>query len=110
MQKYYEWCIELLNNWKSKKIENIVNLFDEQVEYYETPKEKINTIKEIEKMWEEIKEQKTNNIEFNILCQNNECCIVNFILKDVVSYDMIYQIKLNENNKCIFLKQWYMTI
>lgn len=110
MQKYYEWCIELLNNWKSKNIENIVNLFDEQVEYYETPKEKINTIKEIEKMWEEIKEQKTNNIEFNILCQNNECCIVNFILKDVVSYDMIYQIKLNENNKCIFLKQWYMTI
>ena len=110
MQKYYEWCIELLNNWKSKNIENIVNLFDEQVEYYETPKEKINTIKEIEKMGEEIKEQKTNNIEFNILCQNNECCIVNFILKDVVSYDMIYQIKLNENNKCIFLKQWYMTI
>lgn len=110
MQKYYEWCIELLNNWKSKNIENIVNLFDEQVEYYETPKEKINTIKEIEKMWEEINEQKTNNIEFNILCQNNECCIVNFILKDVVSYDMIYQIKLNENNKCIFLKQWYMTI
>lgn len=110
MQKYYEWCIELLDNWKSKNIENIVNLFDEQVEYYETPKEKINTIKEIEKMWEEIKEQKTNNIEFNILCQNNECCIVNFILKDVVSYDMIYQIKLNENNKCIFLKQWYMTI
>ena len=40
MQKYYEWCIELLNNWKSKNIENIVNLFDEQVEYYETPKEK----------------------------------------------------------------------
>ena len=110
MQKYYEWCIELLNNWKSKNIENIVNLFDEQVEYYETPKEKINTIKEIEKMWEEIKEQKTNNIEFNILCQNNECCIVNFILKDVVSYDMIYQIKLNENSKCIFLKQWYMII
>ena len=30
-----------------KNVENIVNLFDENVEYYETPTEQINTIKEI---------------------------------------------------------------
>ena len=53
MKDYYKWCLELLNNWKQKNVENIVNLFDENVEYYETPAEKINTIKEIRKMWKE---------------------------------------------------------
>ena len=51
---------------ETKNVENIVNLFDEKVEYDETPIEKVNTMNEI--------------------------------------------IKLNENNKCIFLKQWYMEV
>ena len=34
---------------ETKNVENIVDLFDENVEYYETPTEKINTIKEIRK-------------------------------------------------------------
>ena len=54
MRDYYKWCVRLLNNWKQKNVDNIVNLFDEKVEYYETPKEKTNTMNEIRKMWEDI--------------------------------------------------------
>ena len=24
MRDYYKWCVELLNNWKQKNVENIV--------------------------------------------------------------------------------------
>lgn len=110
MSNYYKWCMELKENWKTKNVKQIMQQFDENIEYYETPIMKVNGIKEIESMWEEIKEQNTRDVEFNIICQDDECCIANFILKDKISYDMIYQIKLNEYGKCTFLKQWYMEV
>ena len=89
MDNYYNWCLNLKENWKAKNVQRVMELFDQKVEYYETPTTKINTMQEIQQMWEEIESQNTDNIEFNILCQNEECCIVNFILKDDISYDMI---------------------
>lgn len=72
MRDYYKWCLELQENWKQKNVDDIVNLFDEKVEYYETPTQKINTIKEIRRMWEEIEGQNTSNIDFNSIwrCRN----------------------------------------
>lgn len=110
MNRYEKWCNDLKQFWTNKDIDNIINLFEENVVYYENPKMKIDSINEIRKMWEEIKEQNTNNIELKILCMDNNKCIANYILNDNISYDMIYEIELNEENKCIYFKQWYMEL
>ena len=62
MRDYYNWCLKLKENWKSKNIEQMIELFDEKVEYYETPTMKIDNMQEIKEMWEEIESQNTDNI------------------------------------------------
>ena len=39
-----KWCEDLKSFWEQKDIDNIISLFDENVIYYETPKEKVNSI------------------------------------------------------------------
>ena len=102
------WCEDLKKYWQSKQIDKIIDLFDSNVLYYETPRKKLNSFDDLKALWEEIKEQKTDNIGLKVLCISNNKCIANYILNDVVSYDMIYEIELNKENKCIYFKQWYM--
>lgn len=108
MSNLEKWCCNLKQYWIDKDINNIISLFDEDVEYYESPNMKIVGINNIKKMWEEIKEQNTSNIEYRVLCESDNKIIANYTLKDTISYDMVYEIVLNKNNKCIYFKQWYM--
>ena len=110
MNNLEKWCSDLLKYWKNKDVDSIIGLFDKNVIYYENPKVKVDNIDSVRTMWEDIYDQDTSNIEFKVLCQNNNKCIANFILQDEVSYDMIYEIELNNDNKCVYFKQWFMEL
>lgn len=107
MSNTSNWCQNLNDFWQQKEIDKIIDLFDQNVIYYEEPNHKIS-YNELLSVWTEIKNQNTTNIEYKILVENNNKCIANFILKDKTTIDMLYEIELNKNNKCIYFKQWYM--
>lgn len=107
MSKYINFCQNLKDFWQQKEIDKIIDLFSEEVVYYEEPNNKI-AYAELKDVWKEIKDQDTTNIEFNILLESTDKCIVNFLLVGETTIDMIYEIKLNDDNKCTYFKQWYM--
>lgn len=45
------WCEKLKQYWLKKDISSIISLFEENVEYYETPFQKVN---DLELVWKDI--------------------------------------------------------
>lgn len=101
------WCDELKKYWLDKNIDKIINLFDINVEYYETPFEKVKDLKSV---WEEIYNQDIYKLEYRIITMQYNKSAVNYILTLNNDYicNMVYEIELNNENKCIKFIQWYM--
>lgn len=109
MEKQFDkWCSSLKEYWLKKDITSIIQLFDNEVEYYETPFEKVN---DIETVWKDIEEQNLISLEYEIIGIKDNTVIANFIMNDNHEIvDMIYEIRLNELGKCNYFKQWYMCL
>ena len=67
------------------------------------------TIDEIRKEWKHIKDENIQNIDLKALSIDNLTLIVQWMLKQNVNeYDVIYEIKFNDNLECIYFKSWEM--
>lgn len=105
-----EWLNELKEYWFNKDIESAVSLFAKTEFYQETPfMIPYTTIDEIREEWQHIKNENIQKIEFKILAIDNFTLIVEWILKQNVNYDGIYEIKFNNDLECIYFKSWEMS-
>lgn len=109
---YIKWLDNLKSFWKLKDVKSILTMFDNNVEYYETPFELLKDNKNLAKLelvWHDIDEHDIKKLNYKVLGYKENGVIVNFILElDNKIIDMIYDIKLNEDEKCVYFKQWYM--
>lgn len=104
------WLNKLKEYWFNKDIESAVSLFDKTTFYQETPFMKpYTTIEEINVEWQHIKNENIQHIEIKPLAIDGYTVIAQWILKqNNQNFDGIYEIKFNENLKCIYFKSWEM--
>lgn len=108
-KRYEKWLKDLITNWRRKKVDEIISMFSYDCEYYETPFEKLNSKDQINKVWQEIHDQKIKKITSHIICIQNNNCVARVILEDTSNtiIDMIYNFELNDNGICTKFIQWY---
>lgn len=121
MKKKYEiWTNSMMSSWKNLEGSRTAELFSKNVEYYETlDAPPCNTWEDVVKLWEIVPKNQSNiKYEFNIICADDSCAVINWIMrrnlhmadKVVHQYiDGVFQIKLDNNGKCCYFKQWRFT-
>lgn len=101
------WINKLIHSWKEKDVDSIVTMFTCDAICYDTP---FSTKGNVKNDWQEIKNQNILDIVYNVLMQKDNEFIVEFIIKyDDEVCSAVNHIKLNQDNKCVYLKQWYMS-
>ena len=119
-KKYKEWTTLMMESWKKLEGAKTANLFSEDVEYYETldapPCDSFATVK---KLWEVVPENQSDiSYKFEIISADEDCGIINWIMNRTFKtegsilhqyIDGIFQIKINDEGKCCYFKQWRFT-
>jgi len=106
-----EWLQKFEENWKQKKVDEVLQLFSENVEYHETPTKKLENKEEIRKEWQSINNQKNIELETEVFSSTENKHTVKWHLEYTKNNERkllngIYLIQLNEEGKCIELWQY----
>lgn len=114
--EYTNWLNLFFDSWQKLEGIKTVELFSNDVKYYETPNGKMcDSIDEVKALWEIVpKNQKNIKYSFKVIISNEEVCIVNWEMTRTINeiqqfIDGIFEIRLNDNNLCNYFKQWRYT-
>lgn len=118
--RYQEWTTLMMESWRKLEGAKTADLFSEDVEYYETlDSPPCDSFAAVKRLWEVVPENQSNiSYKFEVISTNDDCGIINWIMHRTFKtetsvlnqyIDGIFQIKLNENGKCCYFKQWRFT-
>ncbi|HAV11540.1 MAG TPA: hypothetical protein DCX32_03275 [Candidatus Moranbacteria bacterium] len=106
MKKINDWLVQFATAWKTHDIDNVLNLFTDDVEYWETPFDKLSSLDELKSEWESIKNQKNIEVLWEVFSKDEDKYAVKWSLeytdKNYIEklFKGVYLIKLNPDNKC----------
>lgn len=118
MKNYKEFLTKFMDSWKNLEGEKTCDLMAENLEYFENPIDAPITKKDLVKpLWAIVPDnQKDITYSGEVLFEDEDSCIYHFTMKrtmiatnKVQDIDGIFEIKLDENNKLTYFKQWRFT-
>ena len=111
-----QWFKELEKAWSSKNISEIKDILSSKFIYYEHPFEKpFTTWSQVEKAWQEIKNQKIIKLSINPLIYKNLNGSASYHLKYKDNYGNLheslgaYYVKLNRDGRAKEFRQWWVS-
>ena len=118
MKKYNEFLTKFMDSWKNLEGEKTCDLMAKDLEYFENPiDDPLKTIDLVKPLWAIVpKNQKDISYKGEILFEDQERCMYHFKMQRTIitsnkiqNIDGIFEIKLDENNKLKYFKQWRFT-
>ena len=118
IKMYDEWTYNFMESWKNLDWRRTLELLSKKVEYYENPIDApCATFDEVISLWNVVADnQKDINYKYEIVAYNENVCIINWQMTRTMTknnteqeIDGIFQISLNEEEKCTYFKQWRFT-
>ena len=105
-----KWLDKLKEYWYNKDYKQAASLFVKTTFYQETPFDQpYTTYEEIEEEWKSIQNQNIQAIDFKVLAIEKDTAIVEWSFIDgQLEFNGIYEIKFNDEKKCIYFKSWEM--
>lgn len=105
MPNINQWMEKFKENWITKDIDGVLELFTDDINYYETPSRKLEDKEALRRKWRLVRNQEEVELDFEIYSQDESKFTVKWDLKYRESMEQnqlkgIYLIELNEENKC----------
>lgn len=108
------WLKEFKEAWIGKDVDRVMELFTDDVDYYETPFLEFESKDELRDEWKTIQDQKDIEIEFEVFNSEEDRFAVIWSLSytqdgEVSESKGVYLMKLNSENKCYEFAQYPVT-
>ena len=106
-----KWLTDFKQAWKEKDIDAVLELFTDEVDYYETPFHEFENKDELRDEWESIRDQENIGLEFEVFNSEEDRFTVIWSLnytQNGEAYESkgVYLIELNSENKCYRFAQY----
>ncbi len=105
------WMKKFRERWIAKDIDGVIELFADDVDYFETPYQEIKDLEALREEWEPIGNQEDIELGYEIYSRDGNKFTVKWDLKYSQDRERnqlkgIYLIELNEGNKCVEFWQY----